>query len=153
MLRNNKTIKGVSFFGPRSEYIVSGSDCGNCFFWEKETEAIVQWMRADERGSVNCVEPHPAFPILATSGIDHDVKIWVPSNENVSHYSLYHLYMQTKYKLYQIELLVRNVKFMIVPHLVESRFTEKAIWPNISENGKFLQIVHSSEYSAKQPFG
>lgn len=82
--RNNKTIKGVNFFGPRSEYIVSGSDCGNCFFWEKETESIIQWMRADQRGSVNCVEPHPGFPILATSGLDHDIKIWVPSNENVS---------------------------------------------------------------------
>ena len=28
---------------------------------------------------VNCLEPHPHIPILATSGLDHDVKIFSPS--------------------------------------------------------------------------
>lgn len=45
-------MKGVNFFGPRSEFIVSGSDCGNIYFWDKNTEAIVQWMRGDEEGVV-----------------------------------------------------------------------------------------------------
>lgn len=62
---------------------MSGSDCGNIFFWERETEAIVQWMAGDENGVVNCLEPHPQIPILATSGLDEDVKIWVPSCEQV----------------------------------------------------------------------
>ncbi|KAL0267412.1 UNVERIFIED_CONTAM: hypothetical protein PYX00_009689 [Menopon gallinae] len=79
--RNNATVKGVNFFGPKSEFIVSGSDCGNIFFWERETEAIVQWMLGDENGVVNCLEPHPKIPVLATSGLDEDVKIWVPSCE------------------------------------------------------------------------
>ncbi|KAG8326200.1 DDB1- and CUL4-associated factor 8 [Homalodisca vitripennis] len=48
--RNSMTVKGVNFFGPRSEFIVSGSDCGNIFFWDKNTESIVQWMRGDEEG-------------------------------------------------------------------------------------------------------
>jgi hypothetical protein len=30
---------------------------------------------------VNCLEPHPQIPVLATSGLDDDVKIWVPSCE------------------------------------------------------------------------
>lgn len=30
---------------------------------------------------VNRLEPHPHIPVLATSGLDHDVKIWVPSCE------------------------------------------------------------------------
>jgi WD repeat-containing protein 42A len=30
---------------------------------------------------VNCLEGHPHIPILATSGLDYDVKIWVPSCE------------------------------------------------------------------------
>lgn len=64
---NSATIKGVNFFGPKSEYIVSGSDCSNIFFWHKESEAIVQWMRGDENGIVNVLEPHPIYPILATS--------------------------------------------------------------------------------------
>ncbi|XP_049789049.1 DDB1- and CUL4-associated factor 8-like [Schistocerca nitens] len=79
--RNNATVKGVGFFGPRSEFVVSGSDCGNIYFWEKHTEAIVQWMRGDENGVVNCLEPHPQIPVIATSGLDDDVKIWVPSCE------------------------------------------------------------------------
>ena len=28
---------------------------------------------------VNCLEPHPNAPILATSGLDHDIKLWVPT--------------------------------------------------------------------------
>jgi len=27
------------------------------------------------------LEPHPHTPIMATSGLDSDVKIWIPSNE------------------------------------------------------------------------
>lgn len=65
--RNSATIKGVNFFGPHSEYIVSGSDCSNVFMWDKENESIVQWMRGDENGIVNVLEPHPFLPVLATS--------------------------------------------------------------------------------------
>ncbi|KAL0100338.1 hypothetical protein PUN28_019596 [Cardiocondyla obscurior] len=77
--RNNATVKGVNFFGPKSEYIISGSDCGNIFIWDKNTEAVVQWMAGDKQGVVNCLEGHPHIPVLATSGLDYDVKIWVPS--------------------------------------------------------------------------
>lgn len=73
-----KTIKGVNFFGPNSEFVVSGSDCGNIFFWDKETEVIVNWLHGDDSGVVNCLEPHPEFPIMATSGLDDDAKIWIP---------------------------------------------------------------------------
>ncbi|CAK9795175.1 DDB1- and CUL4-associated factor 8 [Anthophora quadrimaculata] len=79
--RNHATVKGVNFFGPKSEFVISGSDCGNLFIWDKNTEAIVDWMPGDEQGIVNCLEPHPHVPILATSGLDVDVKIWVPSCE------------------------------------------------------------------------
>uniref|UniRef100_A0A915J6R3 DDB1- and CUL4-associated factor 8 n=1 Tax=Romanomermis culicivorax TaxID=13658 RepID=A0A915J6R3_ROMCU len=79
--RNNATVKGVNFFGPKSEYVVSGSDCGFIYIWDKESQEIVQFLSGDEQGVVNVLEPHPSAPILATSGLDHDVKIWVPSNE------------------------------------------------------------------------
>lgn len=78
--RNNATVKGVNFYGPRSEFIVSGSDCGHVFLWEKQTEQIVQFLDADECGVVNVLEPHPFAPILATSGLDHDVKVWAPTS-------------------------------------------------------------------------
>uniref|UniRef100_A0A2R5L8J1 Putative wd40 repeat protein n=2 Tax=Ornithodoros turicata TaxID=34597 RepID=A0A2R5L8J1_9ACAR len=79
--RNSQTVKGVNYFGLRSEYVVSGSDCGYIYVWDKETEHIVHYMHGDEEGVVNCLEPHPNCPILATSGLDEDVKIWVPSCE------------------------------------------------------------------------
>ncbi|XP_071958059.1 DDB1- and CUL4-associated factor 8-like [Antedon mediterranea] len=79
--RNNATVKGVNFYGPNSEYVVSGSDCGNIFLWHKETERIVQFMEGDRGGVVNCLEPHPTNAVLATSGLDHDIKIWMPLAE------------------------------------------------------------------------
>ncbi|EDW57096.1 DDB1- and CUL4-associated factor 8 isoform X1 [Drosophila virilis] len=76
---NSRTIKGVNFFGPHSEYIISGSDCGNIFFWDKNTEAVINFVKGDHAGVVNCLEQHPSMPVLATSGLDHNVKIWTPS--------------------------------------------------------------------------
>ena len=46
-------MKGVNFYGPRSEYIISGSDCSNVFLWEKQSEKIVQFFPADEGGVVS----------------------------------------------------------------------------------------------------
>lgn len=79
--RNNATVKGVNFYGPKSEFVVSGSDCGHIFLWEKSSCQIVQFMEGDKGGVVNCLEPHPHLPVLATSGLDHDVKIWAPTAE------------------------------------------------------------------------
>ncbi|XP_002762791.3 DDB1- and CUL4-associated factor 8-like protein 1 [Callithrix jacchus] len=79
--RNNITIKDVKFYGPRSEFVVSGSDCGHIFFWEKSSCQIIQYMEADREGIVNHLEPHPYLPMLVTSGLDHDVKIWTPTAE------------------------------------------------------------------------
>lgn len=33
---------------------------------------------------VNCVQPHPNFCMLATSGIDSEVRIWCPQSEDPS---------------------------------------------------------------------
>ncbi|KAG6461753.1 hypothetical protein O3G_MSEX012836 [Manduca sexta] len=87
--RNSATLKGVTYFGPKSEYILSGSDCGYIYMWEKHTESIVQWRQGDANGMVNIVEPHPRFPILASGGLDKDVKIWAPySNEDPNYHGL-----------------------------------------------------------------
>ncbi|GAQ82529.1 hypothetical protein KFL_001140170 [Klebsormidium nitens] len=76
--RNAQTIKGVSFFGPSCEYVMSGSDCGRIFIWEKRTGRLVNLLKGDNH-VVNCLEPHPGATILATSGIDSDIKIWTPT--------------------------------------------------------------------------
>ncbi|KAI5086808.1 DDB1- and CUL4-associated factor 8, partial [Silurus meridionalis] len=80
--RNNATVKGVNFYGPCSEFIVSGSDCGHIYLWDKHSARVVQFMEGDRGGVVNCLEPHPHLPGLATSGLDHDVKLWAPTAEN-----------------------------------------------------------------------
>lgn len=80
--RNNATVKGVNYFGSRSQFIVSGSDCGHIYLWDHDTQHVVNFMAGDEGGVVNCLEQHPQMPILATSGLDDDVKIWVPSSES-----------------------------------------------------------------------
>lgn len=45
-------MKSVNFFGPKSEFVISGSECGNIFIWDKNTEAIVNWMEGDEQGVI-----------------------------------------------------------------------------------------------------
>ncbi|XP_026403114.1 DDB1- and CUL4-associated factor 8-like [Papaver somniferum] len=74
--RNSQTVKGVSFFGHSDEYVVSGSDCGHIFIWKKSGE-LVRLMVGDKH-IVNCLVSHPFLPVLATSGIEKNVKIWVP---------------------------------------------------------------------------
>ncbi|GMY10672.1 protein ALTERED SEED GERMINATION 2 [Fagus crenata] len=75
--RNSKTVKGVSFFGPNDEYVLSGSDCGHIFIWKKKGAKLVRLMVGD-RHVVNHLEPHPHIPILATCGIEKNVKLWAP---------------------------------------------------------------------------
>lgn len=33
--------------------------------------------RAD-KAIVNCVQPHPTLPLIASSGIDHEISLWSP---------------------------------------------------------------------------
>lgn len=40
-----------------------------------QTEGIVKLMPGDDNGVVNVLEPHPSLPILATSGLDDEVRI------------------------------------------------------------------------------
>ncbi|RWS25917.1 nuclear receptor interaction protein-like protein [Leptotrombidium deliense] len=74
--RNARTmIKESTFWG--NNYVMSGSDCGHIFIWDRFTAELVMMMEADKH-VVNCLQPHPFDPILASSGIDSDIKIWAP---------------------------------------------------------------------------
>ncbi|KAL6566674.1 hypothetical protein OROMI_015078 [Orobanche minor] len=77
--RNSQTVKGVSFFGPNDEYVLSGSDCGHIFMWKKKDGELVRMMVGD-RHVVNQLESHPLIPVLATCGIEKNIKIWSPSS-------------------------------------------------------------------------
>ncbi|ERN04925.1 hypothetical protein AMTR_s00080p00104750 [Amborella trichopoda] len=78
--RNARTVKGVNFFGPNDEYVVSGSDCGRIFIWKKKGGQLL-WLMVGDKHVVNCLEPHPCVTILATSGLEKNVKLWAPIAE------------------------------------------------------------------------
>jgi WD40 repeat protein len=67
----------VNFFGLQDEYIVSGSDCGNLFIWDRKTSQLLNILEGDNE-VVNVIQGHPYEPMLAVSGIDHTVKIFSP---------------------------------------------------------------------------
>ncbi|KAI7861323.1 WD40-repeat-containing domain protein [Spinellus fusiger] len=74
---NIMTTKEVNFYGPNDEYIVSGSDDGMVFVWDKKTTKIVQILKGDVE-TVNVIQGHPTLPLMAVSGIDSTVKIFKP---------------------------------------------------------------------------
>lgn len=80
--RNHHTVKGVNFFGPNTEYVISGSDCGRIFIWRKIGGKLVALMKGDNK-VVNCLEPHPFATVLATSGLDDTIKIWAPISDRI----------------------------------------------------------------------
>ncbi|OCK85448.1 WD40 repeat-like protein [Lepidopterella palustris CBS 459.81] len=74
---NVKTVKDVNFFGLQDEYVVSGSDSGHIFIWDKKSSQLINILEGDGE-VVNVVQPHPYEPMLAVSGIDHTIKIFSP---------------------------------------------------------------------------
>ncbi|XP_076296476.1 DDB1- and CUL4-associated factor 6 isoform X2 [Lasioglossum baleicum] len=77
--RNARTmIKEANFWG--NDFVMSGSDCGHVFVWEKATAKLCMLLEADHH-VVNCLQPHPYLPLLVTAGTDYDVKLWAPINE------------------------------------------------------------------------
>ncbi|KAG1655228.1 WD and tetratricopeptide repeats protein 1 [Nymphon striatum] len=76
-------IKEVNFFGSNGQYIVAGSDDGSFFVWDKKTSNIKRIMKGDD-SIVNCLQPHPSYCLLASSGIDPVVRLWSPKPEDGS---------------------------------------------------------------------
>lgn len=94
---NVRTVKDANFFGLNDEYVVSGSDSGHLFIWDKKTSELVNILQGDGE-IVNVVQGtsrhfcqssqtfstadpfagHPYEPVLAVSGIDSTIKIFSP---------------------------------------------------------------------------
>lgn len=56
---------------------MAGSDDGSMYFWERNTTNNIRILKGD--GSiVNCLQPHPTYCLLASSGIDPVVRLWSP---------------------------------------------------------------------------
>jgi len=81
------TIKGVNFYGPNSEYVMSGSDDACIYIWERKSGKLVRILEG-HKNIVNCVIWHPSSPLIASSGIDNIIKLWdsvtdIPSEEEI----------------------------------------------------------------------
>ncbi|PNS13853.1 WD repeat protein iqw1 [Sphaceloma murrayae] len=74
---NVKTVKDVNFYGLDDEYVVSGSDDGNLFIWDRKTSKLITILEGDGE-VVNVIQGHPYEPLLAVSGIDDTIKIFSP---------------------------------------------------------------------------
>ncbi|KAL8860325.1 MAG: hypothetical protein Q9178_003296 [Gyalolechia marmorata] len=68
---NVKTVKDANFFGLDDEYVVSGSDGGHLFIWDKKTSELVNILQGDNE-VVNVIQ--------AVSGIDSTIKIFSADN-------------------------------------------------------------------------
>lgn len=78
---NTRTVKDVNYYGLNDEYVVSGSDDGHFFIWDRKTTKIVNILEGDGE-VVNVIQGHPYEPMIACSGIDSTVKIFGPGGEN-----------------------------------------------------------------------
>ena len=62
------------------QFIVAGSDDGSIFIWDRQSTNNIRILKGDA-SIVNCLQPHPSYCMLATSGIEHVVRIWTPMPE------------------------------------------------------------------------
>ena len=64
----------VNFAGAEEEFVVSGSDDGNFFLWQKDSGGLHGIYEGDA-DVVNVIESHPRLPLIACSGIDTTIKV------------------------------------------------------------------------------
>eukprot|EP00899_Mesostigma_viride_P002433 jgi/Mesvir1/12190/Mv00427-RA.1 len=73
--------KEATFFGQGAAMVMAGSDDGRIFIWDRRTGMLVNTIAGVDEQIVNCLQPHPTDTLLATSGIEHVIKIWEPVQE------------------------------------------------------------------------
>ncbi|OAL21976.1 hypothetical protein AYO22_07573 [Fonsecaea multimorphosa] len=78
---NTRTVKDVNYYGMNDEFVVSGSDDGHFFIWDRKTCRILNILEGDGE-VVNVVQGHPYEPMIACSGIDSTVKIFGPGGDS-----------------------------------------------------------------------
>ena len=108
-LNNQTDTKEVSFLGSDDAFVACGSDDGNVMLFSTDTGQMLHYLEADT-DIVNCIQCHPHQPVLATSGLEHVVKLWQPGE------SMYPLYphhnsrvFPSRFKFsHTIQMITRN---------------------------------------------
>jgi DDB1- and CUL4-associated factor 8 len=92
---NRKTVKQVTYLSSEGslhlshataskdsqDYVLSGSDLGHIFIWNRNTGEIVKILIGSKCNAINCITPHKDLPLIATCGIERTVKLWYPNGE------------------------------------------------------------------------
>ncbi|GAM16923.1 hypothetical protein SAMD00019534_000980 [Acytostelium subglobosum LB1] len=75
-----RTIKSCSFYGPHSEYVMTGSDDDRVFIWNKVTGKLMRVLEGHDN-IVNCCVGHPWLPAIISSGLENDIFLWEADDE------------------------------------------------------------------------
>ncbi|SAM05016.1 hypothetical protein [Absidia glauca] len=67
----------VGFYGLDEEYIISGTDDGMIFLWNRANEKVVQMLTVD-RSPITGIKAHPTLPLLAITGSSSMIKLYTP---------------------------------------------------------------------------
>lgn len=70
---------------------IFSSDDGNFYIWDRKTTKLKSIYKAD-RAIVNCVQPHPFLPLIATSGIDHEIGLWTPQPDVRNFHQIFQIF-------------------------------------------------------------
>ena len=83
---SRRTYKGVGFAGDQDQYVAVGCDGGHAFLYQnpasfgREYQKNPVWAAIGDSQITNVVEGHPFRPLIATSGLDHSIKVFEPSS-------------------------------------------------------------------------
>lgn len=75
--RQGKNVIRSCFGGVDEHFIVSGSENGKVYIWQRETGQLLESLTGHGPGSVNCVAWNPKDPCMfASCSDDHTIRIW-----------------------------------------------------------------------------
>lgn len=68
-------LKNAKYAGPNDDYILTGSDSGKAWIYERKSGRVASLLSADSN-TCNGFIPHPSLPFFVTYGIDSTAKLW-----------------------------------------------------------------------------
>eukprot|EP01112_Ceratiomyxa_fruticulosa_P000038 TRINITY_DN1002_c0_g1_i1.p1 TRINITY_DN1002_c0_g1~~TRINITY_DN1002_c0_g1_i1.p1 ORF type:complete len:552 (+),score=89.61 TRINITY_DN1002_c0_g1_i1:477-2132(+) len=117
---NVRTVKEVNFLGSSCDYVVSGSDDGRIFIWDRYSSEIVNILKGDKH-VVNICSGHPFDGVvMATSGIESNVKIWEPVAEEHANLSNFQQIMEDNHSQSERRARGNLIPWSIIEHIMNT---------------------------------
>eukprot|EP00887_Chlorella_sp_A99_P002411 scaffold10.g2411.t1 len=112
-------IKEAVFLGAGDELVAAGSDDGRVCIYDAATGEAVRVLEADEEVA-NCIAPHPCLPVLATSGIEHTIKVWSPQGPPTPGGDLRELVARNQERMREGPTVIRGIDPRILAALTDN---------------------------------